>query len=439
MKRNIIKKNKANKNKILLVLTLILIIAFNLLLMINCVYAAELGNNVNLQYLGDCGSLLTYNGGKLKISYVAYNENGNLYPAYCLNRELVGVETVGTYSVYANNYIDDVGLWRRIINGYPYKSIEELGCKTQYEAFAATKQAIYCYIYGNDINKYASIGEAGQRTLNALKTIVNNAQNSNETKLKTNISINKVLTNWEQDSIDKSYISKEYEVNANTDFLNYEISISKTLNNELPEGVRITNLKNEDKTLFNKGEKFKILIPIKSLNKDGNFNINVKSKLKTKPVIYGTAPSSNLQNYALTMFQYENSDGVIEENYLKNDTKIVVYKQDKTSMKSLEGVVFNLLNDKKEVIKKDLKTDKNGKIIINDLVPGKYYLKEVKSLEGYEKLNEEIEININLNEKVEITVNNLKEVKKEVEKPKEDIPVSKEVKEVIKKLPVTGM
>lgn len=146
-----------------------------------------------------------------------------------------------------NNYVTDVGLWRRIINGYPYKTVEELGCANQYEAFAATKQAIYCYIHGNNPDLYEGIGEAGARTLNALKMIVTNAQNSTETKLETSIKIDKTKSTWEQDKIDKKYVSKTYSVNANADFIKYKISISKEGETQLPEGIKITNTKNEEK------------------------------------------------------------------------------------------------------------------------------------------------------------------------------------------------
>ena len=87
--------------------------------------------------------------------------------------------------------IKDVGLWRIIINGYPYKSLEELGVANKEEAFTATKQAVYCYIHGNQLQDYEAIGEAGERTLNAMHKIVNAAQNSNETKISSTIQINK--------------------------------------------------------------------------------------------------------------------------------------------------------------------------------------------------------------------------------------------------------
>ena len=39
----------------------------------------------------------------------------------------------------------------------------------------------------------------------------------------------------------------------------------------------------------------------------------------------------------------------------------------------------------KEVVFADLKTDEEGKIVIENLLPGKYYIQEIETLEGYEK------------------------------------------------------
>ena len=68
---------------------------------------------------------------------------------------------------------------------------------TKEEAFTATKQAVYCYIHGNNPEDYGAIGEAGARTLRAMKNIINNAQNSSETKISSTITINKNITHIE--------------------------------------------------------------------------------------------------------------------------------------------------------------------------------------------------------------------------------------------------
>lgn len=89
-----------------------------------------------------------------------------------MNRELPGVEIGRSQTVDVKKLVNNVMVWRAIINGYPYKSISELGCNTEEEAYLATKQAVYCMLTNRDVNEYSAIGEAGERTLNALKQLL---------------------------------------------------------------------------------------------------------------------------------------------------------------------------------------------------------------------------------------------------------------------------
>ena len=214
------------------------ILVLNSLGFLNSVQASQI-SSANLYSIGDCGQLLKYKGSIVKVSYVEYIENGVNYPAYCLDKTKPGAES-GAYSVSVNQAIQDVGLWRRVINGYPYKSLEELGVATKEEAFTATKQAIYCYIHGNNPDDYEGIGEAGQRTLNAMRQIISNAENSNETKISSTISINKQDSEWKQDSLDKNYVSKTYAVSGGSVIQNYKITLSKENGQDLG-GIKLTD------------------------------------------------------------------------------------------------------------------------------------------------------------------------------------------------------
>ena len=331
--------------------------------------------------------------------------------------------------------IKDVGLWRIIINGYPYKSLEELGVANKEEAFTATKQAVYCYIHGNQLQDYEAIGEAGERTLNAMHKIVNAAQNSNETKISSTIQINKEDEEWKIDKTDSKYVSKIFSVLAGASIKNYSIKVSKENAQDIG-GIKVTDLENTEKTEFVSNEKFKVLIPIKNMAEAGDIKLTVESKVQTKPILYGVAPNSSKQDYALTALTYEDGSGEIKDQYPKNETKIIILKEDTQTKEKIEGVEFELLDENKNVIYTDLKTDKDGKIEINNLLPGKYYLKETKAKEGYEIYEEFIEMEISLQEQYTVRVNNKKE-----EKPKIEIEKTKQSKEVttVKKLPVTGM
>lgn len=425
-----------------------------MLIIANSVKAINI-NSANIISGGDCGSLLIYKGIVVKAYYAQYAKDGVTYPAYCLDKTKQGVNNELSYSVSIQDAISDVKLWRIIINGYPYKTIEELGCANKEEAFTATKQAIYCYIHGNNPNDYSPIGEAGNRTLRALKQILTNAESSNETQISNTVKVIKEQDSFNVDSKEKNYVSKIYSIQAGTTISNYQIELEKE-NQNLPEGIKITDTNNNPKTEFSQNEKFKILIPIKNLLNEDSFNIKIKTKIKNKPVLYGKAENSGYQDYALTAATYEDAYGKAQDKYYKNETKVKIIKQDEETKERLENVEFNILDENKQIIYANLKTDKNGEVQIKNLIPGKYYIQETSTKDGYLLDNNLIEFNVDLNEEFTITINNLfekipeQETKKDetsekVENKKErlgkniEITQKEDTKNVVKKLPVTGM
>lgn len=362
------------------------------------------GNTVELYATHRYGNLLVRNGVDLTTIYIVYEKDGIEYPSYCLNLELDGATEDFSYSVNTDSLITDMEIWRTVVNGYPYKTPEELGCKTKEEAYLATRQAIYCAVYDRDPNSYGALGgEAGERTLNAMKQIVNIARTSTETKPSATLKISSSSAKWEVDSIDENYVSKEFTVTASAGIKDYAIS----LQGNTVEGTKITDTSNTEKTQFSSGEKFKILIPIKNINQDGSFTIKVNGEVATRPVIYGLSPSSTLQNVALTGSIYEAGTGNKTEYYFQNETKIVIQKQNQETKEPLEGVKFQILDENKNVIYSDLSTNAEGTIKVENLIPGKYYVQETETLEGYEVYDKLIEVNLKLNEEIKITVNNL--------------------------------
>lgn len=407
-------------------------LVLNIFTIFNSVQAVNI-NSANIISGGDCGSLLIYRGIVVKAYYAQYIQDGISYPAYCLDKTKHGVDNELSYSVSVQNAISDVKLWRIIINGYPYKTIEQLGCSNKEEAFTATKQAIYCYIHGNNPSHYKPIGEAGQRTLNALNQILRDAENCTETQISNTIKIIKEEDNFKVDELEKEYISKIYCVQGKTTISNYIVELQNG-DSELPEGIKITDLKNTPKKEFSQNEKFKILIPIKNLTKESNFNIQIKTKINSKPVLYGQAPNSSYQDYALTAATYEDAEGNTQDTYYKNETKIKIIKQDKETKERLKNVEFNILDSNKEIIYSNLKTNNDGEIEVKNLIPGKYYIQEANAKDGYLLNQELIEFDISLNQTLTITIDNLFEKKPSMYTQEKEITET-----VVKKLPVTGM
>ena len=170
------------------------------------------------------------------------------------------------------------------------------------------------------------------------------------------------------------------------------------------------------------------MVPIKLLEKDDTIEINVTGELETKPILYGKPNITNYQNYALAGQIYEGGSGKIKVQYNKNTSKLKILKEDDENNK-LEGVEFRILDEEKEIVYSNLTTNESGEIIIEGILPGKYYLEEVKSIDGYKKLEKMIEFEITINEELEITVTN----------EKEEIKTENNKKYSEKKLPITGM
>ena len=414
---------------------IILLLSINASLVINSVQAADLTKE-NIYQIDYCEKILKYKGIPRGAAYVVYEKQGEQYPAYCINPEKIGVGETEGYDVNVSGYITDVMLWRIIINGYPYKSVKDLGVANEKEAYLATKQAIYCYLDNRNVNEYSGIGEAGERTLKALKQILNAAQKSTETKISNVVNIIPVTNEWKVDDINQEYISKTYKIQAPAPIVDYKVEIS---GENLPEGVKITGTDNDENQMFIPFEKFKILIPINELKKEENFEIKVTTKMDTKPVLYGVSEDSSLQSYALTAFLYEDAKGSHNEYYPKNEAQIKILKQEKETKKPLEGVEFQVLNSNKEVIYQSLITDKNGEIILKDIQTGTYYLREIKTLEGYVLYDEDIKIEVHLNEQINVVVNNTKETKIEISKDVTNIEVEKTQENIKEKINETNV
>lgn len=387
-------------------------------------------DSADLYSKGVYSDYLRWGGMGLIFNYVVYTKDGKEYPAYCLNKDLDGVTENSTYAVSTETLLTDVNVWRAIINGYPYKTPQELGCATKEEAFFATKQAVYCMLYNRDPNTYSATDEVSTRTLNALIQIVTNARNSKEVKQSAELTIKDVTGKWEQDCNNKEYISKIFTVSANAITNTYNV----TLEGINVEGAKIVDENNNEKNNFKYGENFKIIMPITNMQEEGNFNIKVNGKVATKPVLYGYSANRNLQDYAITGNIYEDGEGSKIVNYTKNETKIIILKKEEENSKALKGVQFELLDENKNVLKFELTTDENGQVIISNLAPGKYFIEETKTIKGYELYKDLIEADVKLNEELTVTITNQKQ-NIEIEKPE----ILENNIEVVAKLPKTGM
>ena len=390
----------------------ILLIFMIIILSIGGVYTSS-ATNMKESYqlkLIEYDAVLQYTTYQVANPYVYYeidNGNGEIeeYPAYCLNKNLPGIEhnKDTDYIVKPNGLVTDSQLWTAITNGYPYKSIEELGCQRKEEAYAATLQAIYCILYDQDVNNfsnYSALNTSGERVLAALKTIVGKARNDTQTKTSTWIDIYCDNNTWKIDNIDDKYVSKEYRVASSIDQFTIGLGAG------YPEGTLVTDLNNKVNAEFKKGEHFKVIMPASEIKQNGSFYLKVDANVKTLPVYDASTGNQNLQNYALTHELYEDGHGEILEKYESGKSKIIIIKRDNETKERLKGAEFNILDETKKVVYAGLVTDEEGKAEVKNVKAGIYYLEETKAPSGYHRLKEPVRFEVKFNQELTVNVNN---------------------------------
>ena len=358
----------------------------------------------NLYSKGDCGRLLKKGDTVVKTYVVVYNQDGKEYPAYCLDKNKAGVDDSINYDVTLDGVIKNVYIWKAITNGYPYKTPEEMGCNTVGEAFMATKMAVYSVLYNYTINDFSPIGEAGTRTWNALNNILLKVNDGENTQISSNLSIVEESTEWKENTNMPGCISKDFYVKPDGPMNTYNIVKEK-----VTEGTIITDINDIPRQEFKSNEKFRVTMPINELSDGGNIKIKAFANVETKPIFVGRAPNTNNQDYAITGITYENGSGEKMVYYEKNKTKIKIVKKDETGKKALENAVFQLLDKDKKVVISEIKTNEKGEAILENVLPGTYYIKEIQAPTGYILYNGYIEIKPKFNEELTITIKNTKE------------------------------
>lgn len=394
MKNKIIKKSIA----------ITMLVSLFMSLISNIVLAKSVGESALIQDRGKCELHLQYWKASANIwsyvttTYVTYNENGVEYPAYCLNQDLHGVGEQDDYEVDLTQALDNIVVWRTIINGYPYKTPEELGVYDKYDAFVATKQAVYCALYGWDAaSRYRGGDERGTRIANAIVNMVNAGRNGTETPYSAGFSISPV-GNLVQDG---DYYTQEMNFNCGTSTRNYII----TATNGLPNGSKITDVNNNETNYFDGTSRFKIRIPKNSMNNDINVIISAQASAKIYPVFYGKTRIDGTQNYAITCDPYGDITGYGTFNLKTNTGRLQVNKTDNETKEPIANVTFQLAKKDGTIIA-TTKTNENGVATFGELYQGDYVLKETESNPNYILNNVDMDVNVEYNKTTNKAVEN---------------------------------
>ncbi|QWH59654.1 isopeptide-forming domain-containing fimbrial protein [Bacillus mycoides] len=191
---------------------------------------------------------------------------------------------------------------------------------------------------------------------------------------------------------------KEFEVNVTGDGI-FPITVENAMVDK--GNVEITKVDKENGAVLAgvefevQDEKDKVVRKVVT-DKDGKANVSDLSVGKYKLVETKSLPGYKKLTESVSFEIKKGMTTVLSlkvENEQLDKGSLEITKVDKDSQKVLEGVVFEVQDEKGKVVKK-VTTDKDGKANVSDLSVGKYKLVETESLPGYKKLTEPVSFEI---------------------------------------------
>ena len=330
-------------------------------------------------YNGDYSlSYLSINGTVRTLEYTYFNFVNNRgqqreVPAYCVNPNIKGVpQTVKageSIKYLANERASDPKVVGIISNGYPHRGLSELGLENKYQAYYATKMALWCYLLSHwDINNLkinpnlsGVEKERAQKILAAAKQIYTRGVTW------ASVPTPRLTTETDRSSAypvtinGTDYIQQVFTVTSETWVCDYDIAVSFTDPASVPSGTKIVDMDNREITAITteatgKGYagQFKVLYPAGSVNgESGGVQLSFSADVYQYAALYAvcaeTGKYGQLQNYIcdvdITKHIDQNavssySGGSEEVNEL--ETGLIITKLEAGTDTPLEGAVFSV-------------------------------------------------------------------------------------------------
>lgn len=339
------------------------------------------------------------------------------FPVYTTKKNLESnTFTTNNFKFYANNEIKNI-----LKNGYGCKNVEEFEGLTWEEAYLATQEAIYITVEERNIDNYVldqdiANNTKANRILNATRKILENASKEESDAL----DVIRNDTTWKKYEPDNNYKYKEYTIKSGNTQPGIVV-ISKG------EDIKIIDKKtNEIKRKFMNGDKFYLVVP-----KDVNQEIEIDFSYEVSSLyLYDYKKTNDLQEQYLLAEPVGLSCGTVFEENVTTLIKVEILNEDQETKIPIKGNIFSVINEDNSVVQANLKTNEEGKINIT-LPKGKYYLKQISAITGYNLNKSLIEININDEEKISLKIASTKPGTQQITTTNKEINVIEENKNVV--------
>ena len=345
---------------------------------------------------------------KQKYTYFLYESNDGSTkesPAYCVNPNQYGLpQTVGpgeSIKYLAEEKASDPKVVGIISNGYPHRSLGELGLENKYQAFYATKMALWYYLIPSwDISNLkvapglsGSELDIGNRILAAAKDIY-----------KRGTTYNYMLTPRMTVTADKStaypvtiggqaYLQQVFTVWSETWVYDYDVSVAFSDPDSVPEGTKIVDANNKEITAVTTkytsdgyAGTFKVLYPMDSIQgQSGNVQLSLSAPVAQYAAMYAVCQEKDqygdLQNYICDLDNKVQLDVAAVSSYADSgepdpdETALKIVKLEEGTEIPLEGAVFSVYDPEGKKVG-SFSTGPDGTVTIPLTLEGHYTVTE---------------------------------------------------------------
>ena len=315
-----------------------------------------------------------------------FDNNLNRYTQY-------GISTVGGNQSYCMDYgyrapasgasltyiktVRSNKLVAVMANGYPNKSVAQLGAVNIDAAYLGTQMAVWQTVNGTSYTKGNAFDLNKIQSAAGYEKVVNNAKQV-AAKILASRTYNPTISvsggKVDYDSYVEMNKIGPFKVNVE----GYKYTTFKTSLLNAPEGSYVVDKDNHIRNEYNAGEEVYVLVSKTAAPKKVTLKVTAVANEKVA-VLYGAG--SSMQNFVFLDFEQKTIEASKQFTWEKREGNIEIVKVDQNGA-SVEGAEFKVVDESGKQVAKQ-KTNKEGKITIKGLPVGKYTVTEISAPEGY--------------------------------------------------------
>ena len=315
-----------------------------------------------------------------------FDNNLNRYTQY-------GISTVGGNQSYCMDYgyrapasgasltyiktVRSNKLVAVMANGYPNKSVAQLGAVNIDAAYLGTQMAVWQTVNGTSYTKGNTFDLNKIQPAAGYEKVVNNAKQV-AAKILASGTYNPTISvsggKVDYDSYVEMNKIGPFKVNVE----GYKYTTFKTSLLNAPEGSYVVDKDNHIRNEYNAGEEVYVLVSKTAAPKKVTLKVTAVANEKVA-VLYGAG--SSMQNFVFLDFEQKTIEASKQFTWEKREGNIEIVKVDQNGA-SVEGAEFKVVDESGKQVAKQ-KTNKEGKITIKGLPVGKYTVTEISAPEGY--------------------------------------------------------